>query len=292
MKTKYLYFWNNDINLGDYASLYVANKISQEKIVYKNPFICIINIFYNVLKFIIGKRSNTLDYLKHYLFPWQKIIFGIGSILDFATKNCIIWGSGFREYNSKTSCKNIVAVRGYKTLNLLPPPINKDKIAIGDPALLLPLVFSPNKIGDNHISIIPHYKEISLMSNLNQNNYNLIDIRTDNIEEFVTKLNSSKYILSSSLHGLIIAHAYNIKALWIKYGNVGSSDFKYFDYFSSVNINNYPNLEAEDILNLDPSEIERLFLKYDKQSLPQIDLKNIQFNLLKCAPFKLKPNLI
>lgn len=287
MRTKYLYYWNNEHNIGDYASLYIIKKISQDKIIYKNPFIHLVNIFYNILKFIVGKKSNTIEYVKHYVFPWQKTIFGVGSILDFATKNCIIWGSGFREPHSKSKCKNIVAVRGYKTLELIDLPYKKS-IKIGDPALLLPIIFSPNSINKKGIAIIPHYKEFSQISSFNQHNYPIIDIRTNDIENFITQLCQYEYIISSSLHGIIIAHAYNIKAIWIQNGDIGSSSFKFYDYFSSINVTNYPQLKAREILDLKSDEIISIFHKYQDQVLPQLDVKKIQRDLLKCAPFHIQ----
>ena len=67
-RAKYLYFWKNDKNIGDYTSFYIINHLSIDKIVYKNPFIHIINIIYNFYKFIIRKPSYTMEYLKDYIY--------------------------------------------------------------------------------------------------------------------------------------------------------------------------------------------------------------------------------
>ena len=284
-RAKYLYFWKNDKNIGDYTSFYIINHLSIDKIVYKNPFIHIINIIYNFYKFIIRKPSYTLEYIKDYIFPWQNIIFGVGSILDFAPRNVIVWGSGFREYNSSTKATKILAVRGYLSKKLLK---NDKNIEIGDPALLLPIIYHKQRTFSNNIAIVPHYKEVTIFKDINKNKYDIIDPRTDDVEAFIDKLTKYQYILSSSLHGVIIAHAYGVKALWIKHGDVGSSDFKYYDYFSSVGIENYPNLEATNIINMTNKDIELLFEKFDKQSLPQLDLTLMQSNLLRCAPFIIK----
>lgn len=285
MISKYLYFWNNDINVGDYASNYIVNKLSTSVIAYKNPFIKIINILFNLFKYILGKESHTKKYIKDYIFPWQKIIFGVGSILDFAPKNAVVWGSGFREYNSQTNAINILAVRGYLSRNLLN---NQDKIVVGDPALLLPIIYPKKQCIQKKIAIIPHYKEVNIFKEFNTNNYDIIDPRTTNVEDFINKIVQYEYILSSSLHGVIISHSYGIKALWIRHGNVGSSDFKYYDYFSSVNIINYPILNALKIIQLTENEITLIFSKNYTQSLPQCNLATLQSNLLKCAPFGLK----
>ena len=53
-------------------------------------------------------------------------------------------------------------------------------------------------------------------------------------------------IFSTSLHGLIISHAYGIPAIWIKAGNIGTDGFKFKDYFSSVNIPYYSPIKLEE----------------------------------------------
>lgn len=283
----FLYFWNNEVNVGDYASQYIVSHIACDKVVEKNPFIKLSNILYNLIKYVLRKESHIGDYCKHYLFIRQRVVFSVGSILDFATSKCIVWGSGFREYNSVTSCRNIVAVRGYLSLHQL-KNISR-KIMIGDPALLLPLIYTPISTFKKYtVSLIPHYKDYHPIIALNTKQYNVIKTQTENVEQFIEDIYSSQYILSSSLHGVIIAHAYNIPALWVRHGNVGSSDFKYHDYFSSVHISSYPSLCMENIINYEESDIVALFDRYRKYALPQIDILQLQQGLLSCAPFKIK----
>ncbi len=291
MSKKFLYFWKNEINIGDYASLYVVKKLSSDEITYKNPFIKTYNIIYNFFKWLVGKKNHTTQYVKDFIFPWNNVIWAIGSILDFAPKNAIVWGSGFREYNSKTKANKILAVRGFLSKKLLNISSN-NRIEIGDPAILLPIVYPREVNGTKKIAIIPHYKEVENFKNFNTNQYDIIDPRTSDIEEFINKIVQYEYVLSSSLHGIIISHSYGVKALWIKYGNVGSSDFKYHDYFSSVNISNYPELNALKAIELPVAEIENLFKIYTKQSFPQCELSEIQKKLIKCAPFNLKSEYI
>ena len=284
-KNVYLYFWKNDKNIGDYTSFYVIQHLSSDKIIYKNPFINISNIIFNFIKSIIGKSSHTLEYMRDYIFPWNNIVFGVGSILDFAPSKSAVWGSGFREYESKTKATEIYAVRGYLSKKLLK---YNDNIKIGDPALLLPKLYPIKKKMSKNLGIIPHYKEVEIFASLNRCGYDIIDTRTEDVEAFINKITNYQYILSSSLHGVIIAHAYGIKALWIQHGDVGSSSFKYFDYFSSVGIDDYPDLDASKVINLSEEEISLLFEKYKKQSLPQCDLELIQSSLINCAPFNVR----
>lgn len=283
-----LYYWSNDTNVGDIASLYIIKKISNDPVQIKSPFVGIKNILFNVIKRLLGKQSHIIEYLKLYEFLPGKIIFSIGSILDFANYKCVVWGSGFREYNSKTNCKRIYAVRGYLTLDRL-GNLKKKEIAIGDPAILLPWIYQPNlSIRNKEISIIPHYKDYDNICQINIRRHPIINIMTEDVEGFINQVVASKYILSTSLHGVIIAHAYHVPALWIKAGYVGSSDYKYYDYFSSVHINDYPDLKATDILNYTNDEIIHLFKVYSQQSLPQTDEDELRIKLLLSAPFELK----
>lgn len=91
-------------------------------------------------------------------------------------------------------------------------------------------------------------------------NCKLIDFGTYNIEDTIDDILSCEFIISSSLHGLILADAYRIPSAWlIAEKNTGGSrpgggEFKYYDYFASVNnlqkpqmltvVNNTPLLDG------------------------------------------------
>jgi hypothetical protein len=48
-------------------------------------------------------------------------------------------------------------------------------------------------------------------------------------------LTSCRRIISSSLHGIIFAHAFDIPAAWVKISpRVIGDGFKFFDYYSSI----------------------------------------------------------
>ena len=63
-------------------------------------------------------------------------------------------------------------------------------------------------------------------------------IGTNKIENFINQVLECEKIVSTSLHGIICAHAYNIPACWMKIGNrLIGDDVKFFDYFESVGAN-------------------------------------------------------
>lgn len=119
----------------------------------------------------------------------------------------------------------------------------------GDPALLMPLLFNPQVEKKYDITIIPHrahYKEMKRDIELSKQNVHIINLTTGSdveIENVVKEMKQSRLILSSSLHGLIVAHAYGIPALWVHFEDMAGGDFKFRDYFSSVDIPFYSPLE-------------------------------------------------
>jgi hypothetical protein len=61
------------------------------------------------------------------------------------------------------------------------------------------------------------------------------------VESYVNQLTSCEAILSSSLHGLIIAGAYGIPAARISFGeDIGGDGTKFVDYFESVQMPSQP----------------------------------------------------
>ena len=79
------------------------------------------------------------------------------------------------------------------------------------------------------------------MQNLNQRTLTPKDIKfisfNNSAEHFVDEILMCKHVISSSLHGLIIAHVYLVPAMAIKISdNVEGGDFKFSDYYRSLGI--------------------------------------------------------
>lgn len=161
-------------------------------------------------------------------------LFAIGSILDLASSDMVVWGSGLRNNNSSPPKVNfdIRAVRGPKT---------RDKLLIhgfscpetfGDPALLLPLFYNPAIEKKNDYIIIPHYSKESRVPQ--QYKDKMVSTITSDWRGFVDEILASNYVITGSLHGLIIAEAYNIPAVLLS-SEIDNDFFKYEDYYYSTN---------------------------------------------------------
>lgn len=89
----------------------------------------------------------------------------------------------------------------------------------------------------------------------------------------------------------IVAHAYNIPALWFKFtGMINKDNIKFYDYFSSVDIINYQPFTKNDIFKYSKTNLELLFSENKNIILPP-DPNTIHVlsrNLINCAPFSIK----
>ena len=205
-----VYYSSKFNNFGDVLNSYLLNKLSLKKII----------------------QINFPQYCK------QKHIFFIGSVIQESSEDTIICGSGVISKNSTIKKpKKVLSVRGPLSRNvLLEHKINCPEI-YGDPALLLPILYTPKVKIKYKIGVIPHYEDLEneLLDIFNEKDITIIDVRTKNIEGFIDLVNQCDCIFSSSLHGIIIADAYGIPSLWISLSNKIIGDgFKFRDYFKSV----------------------------------------------------------
>jgi hypothetical protein len=162
----------------------------------------------------------------------------IGSALSRAGRR-IVWGSGFIASDAKCRRppRSTKAVRGPLSRNLLLAQGLPCPAVYGDPALLLPLFYAPEIEAVYDVGIIQHFREAGLepLPSLPVGtSVRLIDI-TGGIECVVDEILSCRHILSSSLHGIIAAHAYGVPATWIRFSDRPLGDgFKFRDYWASM----------------------------------------------------------
>ena len=66
--------------------------------------------------------------------------------------------------------------------------------------------------------------------------WHILDVSAP-VETFLAGLQRCETVLSSSLHGIVFAHAYGRRALWIELSSrVHGDGFKFFDYYASLGI--------------------------------------------------------
>lgn len=202
----------------------------------------------------------------------------VGSLLGASNFDAIVWGSGLMNAKntvglvkySKYIKYDIRAVRGPITREML-IQIGYDCPSVyGDPAILMPLIYNPKNIEKCYTcSVILHH-----LSSIEENsNYNFINIKTTDYKKFINEIISSKLVISSSLHGIILAEAYGVPAIFL---NVGVSDqsAKYLDWYYSTGRYNVKMIQSlQDSENISPMELP--------------DLSQMQSSLLESFPYDL-----
>ncbi len=268
-KTIRLFWWNEKViqgksreNYGDLLGKYLVEKISGKKVVFAWP-----------------KKWSVLDY-------FTPIYVTVGSILTHVNHKCIVWGSGIISKKYLIKKAKFLAVRGPQTRKFLIESGYEVPEIYGDPALLLPRFFNPKVEKKYKYGVVPHYDDYKLVSNWFQDSpdIHLIDMMTTDVELKTIEFLQCERIVSSSLHGIIVAHAYGIPAVWQKFSNkVFGDDIKYQDYLESVDIAFYkPGIQE---FCYSETELEQLFITFP--SVPKQELlESLRNGLMEVCPFK------
>ncbi len=211
-----LFYWQlreSFVNFGDYLSLKLVERI-------------------------VGRPIKTKIGAK------QKKLLAVGSIFAKASDGDIIWGSGvsgkrLNKSDYTFTSLDIRAVRGPLTRQFIMKNFNIDCPEVyGDPVLLLPYFFPEFKKKKSPLYdyiIIPHYTEQKLFP---KKKYKNVVYPTDPWDEVIEKILDSKFVISSAMHGLIVAEAYNIPARMLRITE-NEPIFKYKDYYAGTNRPNF-----------------------------------------------------
>lgn len=284
-------------NFGDELNPYLIERVTGKKAKYiqisylELPMLLFVKqVTYQLINKGIGFSTYIL-YLYYYFISRPYILVAIGSVLEhLKSSKYIVWGSGMIFKDSELVKADYRAVRGYHTANRLKELGYHTNVAVGDPALLLPLVYTPRKLTKYKIGIIPHHQHYNSYTHLNSDEILVIDL-LENIEHIIDSINRCEVTFSTSLHGIIVSHAYNIPSLWIVddekalYGD----NIKFADYFSSVNINPYEPQNTK-FLSLNVNDNLEILYKYDQNVLlpNKKVIEKIQGNLLRSFPYAMK----
>ena len=275
-----------EVVLRNHIVLNIINFPVQHKCVNLNWAPICTNKFYLTWKSNTDKQ-NLGDYLAVPIFEYMvktkgidinkklsrtKHLYTIGSIILLGHQDATIWGSGilygepnnFQWKRNKYRKLDIRCVRGPETLRRLTENnYDTSKCVMGDPGVLLPLMYKPKEFEQKRdYSVIVHMvKECDIP--------NKIDILTNDWQATIDEIYNSKLIISSSLHGIILAESYGIPAILLD--KLEFDLFKYNDYYYSTGRYEYPVCKTiEEALNTTPA--------------PLPDLKGLQENLIASFP--------
>ncbi|MCW2760885.1 MAG: hypothetical protein JWR85_1086 [Marmoricola sp.] len=170
--------------------------------------------------------------------PEKPHYLAIGSILNLANSHSEVWGSGSfgTEARGRLSPEaTYAAVRG---------PLSRARLharhipcpeVYGDPALLAPAYFAPKVVRTHKYGIVVRWSERRWRQTEIDPDVKVIDLGTTDIEGVIEEMLSCRFIVTGSLHGLILADAYGIPNAWALSRSAYGGEYKFFDYFSTVN---------------------------------------------------------
>ncbi|MCA0132446.1 polysaccharide pyruvyl transferase family protein [Winogradskyella alexanderae] len=277
-------------NFGDELNYYLVKKLSDAKVRHIIIPSRGIHYIYKSLSYIYHGVVNFKDYKKliHQFFI-NNIVVAVGSVIGVPkNKKAKIWGSGIIKKDEKIHNAQFIAVRGkYTQQRLLELGFKPPKV-IGDPAILLPLVYNLHESKKKYkLGIIPHHIHFQEVFEIIKSDKIKIINLTENIEDVICQINSCEITITTSLHGLIVSHVYGIPSLWFDFKQrpLFGDNIKFADYFSSVNIPEYKAIDY-DIVNLSVKDIKEIFEQHTSLSKINCDIAVLQKSLLLVAPFK------
>jgi pyruvyltransferase len=159
----------------------------------------------------------------------------VGSIAHMAQPGSRVLGAGISSRTAQVkSDVNWVWVRGPYTRQRIIELGGTCPEIYGDIALLLPrLISSEEKIYKT--AILSHYIDYKLLRERYPDAL-VINMQTNNMIETIKKITQCEKVISSSLHGIIIANAYGIPAAWASFNKLTGDNIKFSDYGKSVNV--------------------------------------------------------
>lgn len=288
-------FWykmpNGEKNFGDELGPYIVEKLSGKKVNY-TP---IIRSGYKVLPIYLKgflKGLYNISILKDVLrcIFIKNAFVTIGSVISvYKRKNVTVWGAGLLSQDEMIHPANFLAVRGKYTQKKIKDLGYKEPTVLGDPAVLMPL-FIKGSVKKYKLGIIPHYIHFDEVSKSIKDENILVINLLDDIEKVIANITSCEKTLSTSLHGVIISHAYKIPSIWIetKTNKLAGDNIKFKDYFSSVEMKEYLPVIID--FKKDNLDINILLHNFDLNLpiLPNKSIESVQKELLSVFPYKHK----
>lgn len=176
---------------------------------------------------------------------------GMGSILEKATADSTVLGSGFlrRPAAPFPVSARYVAVRGRLSREHLR---TEGPVLLGDPMVLLDRVFKRAGGKTCPMGMVPHVSEVSSLRRLCPDGVKVID-PADAPWKVIEAIASCERVMSQSLHGLIVADALGIPNLWLAPSvSMAGGDFKFLDYFSTLDSAKRPHVPTKELLAAPP----------------------------------------
>lgn len=272
MKTITMYYANKP-NMGDQLNRLIVEKcwgLSVRRRTYLTGSVSGIGSGLGNLTYSDNKFKASVEFVTGFIFP-----------------RVTVWGTGFinyRKFDNPFFRKHITfaAVRGELSKRRVQRILGRDiDIPTGDAGILASTLLSERPKKKYSVGIIAHYKEQDepifgkLLDHYPNSKY--IDLRDDPLK-VVIEIAECDVIISSSLHGLIVADSFNIPNIHLVVSNNLLGDgFKFDDYYSAYGMEHVSyNVSEFNFMSVD------LIKRNYKLSKSEIDIKKRE--LLECFP--------
>lgn len=194
----------------------------------------------------------------------------VGSILAERRIPCdaVVWGTGIHYFSAvskiafwrKLRKLDIRAVRGPVTKTILACNGYKCPDIFGDPAILMPRIYVPEGVKkvSGRTTLIRHFLSADLKAPAD---VEPLDTRTDDYRAFIDAICASEKVISSSLHGIILAESYGVPTVFLQ-ENMSEQLIKFYDwYYSTGRTNIRFAYSVEEAMAMEPMplpELERM----------------------------------
>lgn len=239
------YWWDMKKNFGDLIGPWILEELTARPV-------------YNT----IGQLSSTVG-----------ACMTVGSVItEMQRPGMTIWGSGLIAPLSTAAIKRlkprepeaILAVRGKHTRKQLMNELGWDVPEVyGDPALLMPYLFQPETkrpLDRSGLSVIPHYSHKAVLSHDHIKRFGGYPVEVQRqAKEVITEVALSDVVISTSLHGLVLAQAYEIPWVWLRITDktLAGDEFKFEDFFTVLERKQVSVIEVttDELKDLDLAEV-------------------------------------
>lgn len=181
-------------------------------------------------KVVASRLINKAGHMPDEEVPQSRRLFTVGSVIHFAETDDVIWGSGVNgklpRDQHKFKTLDVRAVRGPKTATFLRELGVAVPNIYGDPALLVPTLFSDRfRVKPRRPAVfIPNLHDLSIA----KTDLPIVSpLRGWN--HVIKMIVGSEMVVSSSLHGIVLAEAFGIPARYVRLSET-EHPFKYDDY--------------------------------------------------------------
>ena len=234
---------------------------------------------YVVVNWMLEKKGLSLD--DEVVGTKHLITIGSGGLKMF--QDATIWGTGIynghtnkwseRFHNAKHRHLDIRSVRGPLTRQVFMDLGHKCPEVYGDPAILMPLIYTPENVQKTHkYLIIPQYTQETWLRRYIKGDM-IISMNTDDYKSVIDRIVSCEYVISSSLHGIILAESYGVPAIYYN-GRPGRSQYKFKDWYLSTNRTEFPLVTS-------------LVEAYDSYAPELPNLSDLQKGVMEAFPYDL-----